>query len=164
MDFTKEYVEMCSKAVEIQKRQPIPDSQDSKDWEYASFYYLSEVKDIRLLKWDSDEGHPIVGGYSSNDPNEEKVWLPRQDQLQESLEDTLTFGEQLTRFKNFYRSFYPNFRDDEFKGVRDSWCLFNSWEKIWLAFIMYINYGKVWNGDDWEVRGLRGYEKMQEGE
>lgn len=153
---TKNFIKMCEKAEEIQKLQPtglwhihsIPhdDGLDDKDYLYVSFYYLPKVRkerNIQILKWDNDEGHPIIGSYS--DDTEGAIWLPTQEQLQEMMIPTLG--------KNFIgcMPFVLNERLKEslfYEGIYN-------WEKtyneLWLAFVMKEKYNKVWTSKDWQI-------------
>jgi hypothetical protein len=64
-------------------------------------------------------------------PKDRIIWLPRQDQLQEmiTIYDMATLMVKIGKF-------YKNNNFDTF-------------EKLWLAFIMYEFYNKLWNGQDW---------------
>ena len=66
-------------------------------------------------------------------PDDLMVWLPRQDQLQEMCENK---GEDFFIFA-FRSGSHP---------------LLDTYEKLWLAFVMKEKYGKVWNGEDWVKR------------
>ena len=150
---TKNYIKMCEKAEEIQKLKPtgvwhthsIPhdDGLDDKDYLYVSFYYLPNVlkeRNIQLLKWDNDEGHPIIGSYSDN--IEGAIWLPTQEQLQEMVKDRLFYISG--SFKNIYAS--------ASMGNRDSHVVCNkakSMNELWLIFVMKEKYNKTWTGKDW---------------
>jgi len=73
MDKSKDYIEMCKKADEIQEiwMSRIPHSDDI----VVGKYYQS------ILFWGD------MGSLSAN-PNEDWTWLPRQDDLQAMLPDT----------------------------------------------------------------------------
>ena len=144
MDTSKQYVEMCSKAKEIQDLQPvIKDTWDDEDYRYTSFYYFPNEHDtenggsIRIFKWDNDECHPIIGDYHDN--AEGCIWLPRQDQLQNMIEGNL--NHLILSFQDFYMEncvFDQKFDADKI-----------SMEQLWLAFVMKEKYSKIWNGTDW---------------
>ena len=69
-------------------------------------------------------------------------WLPRQDQLQEMVkEKSDVYPWTLNRrFWKWSHGFYEH----EIAGY------YNSFEKLWLAFVMSQRYGKVWDGEKWE--------------
>ena len=124
MDTSKQYILMCEKAKEIQK---LVDKQVNFSDYIDEFIFGSNLnyfafKNLRLEK----------GKYAENNI----IWLPRQDQLQEILKDThwtiYGFFEQITKF------------------MSDSGSIDWSWEQVWLGFVMKEKYNKVWNGTDWE--------------
>lgn len=70
------------------------------------------------------------------------VWLPRQDQLQKMVKYSVWF-ETLYRFYDWLQS-------KEKIHNWDSQCTkFNSFEQLWLAFVMKEKFNKTWNGVDW---------------
>lgn len=150
---TKNYIKMCGKAKEIQKLQPSrmwhtlsarpDDGLDDNDYLYASPYYLPKEKGIRILKWDNDEGHPIIGGYSDSERG--AIWLPTQEQLQGMLFTKSDFYDNLIEFTNFVDNEYCYFAEKN-----DNYKTFN---ELWLAFVMKEKYNKTWNGKDWVKEG-----------
>ena len=60
------------------------------------------------------------------------VWLPRQDQLQEMVNDNINYTIQIQGFDGML----------EFSGRQ-------SWEQLWLAFTMKQLYNKTWDKDKW---------------
>jgi len=62
------------------------------------------------------------------------VWLPRQDQLQEIA------GEDLSNSKTtlFYRLY--DWKNKEYPRTYQE-----SWEQLWLAFVMHERFGKYWD-------------------
>ena len=66
------------------------------------------------------------------------VWLPRQDQIQELLNDfkiyTPLVGQMLDEFY-------------EFEGMARK--EFESFERLWLSFYMSEAHNKYWNGEEW---------------
>ena len=133
MDTSKEYIEMCEKAVEIQK-----------SWKHTAgdyfIYYNGEWvlinKDTKKKKWKKETGYYIFGMVGLIEGNL-NIWLPRQDQLQEMVnEPQFLLGEK------FHRFVYIKY------GV---YCAnFNSFEQLWLAFVMKEKYNKTWNNNNWE--------------
>lgn len=119
MDTSKEYGEMCYSAKEIQE--------------------LWEVKDgdFHTTEIDLDYPQPLVltvhDEIDIESINRFPVWLPRQDQLQEMVEEEIT-GELLERFYDFYIT---------------SPCNCSSFEIMWLSFVMEQKYNKTWDGKDW---------------
>ena len=73
------------------------------------------------------------------------IWLPRQDQLQEMVdknEDPIVLSCRFTKWVTGLTCLYS-----ESWGERDphNW----SMEQLWLAFVMFEKYGKVWSGTEW---------------
>jgi hypothetical protein len=134
MDTSELYIDMCLKAVEIQKLDPgskIYDEDEDREHELTSFYYLPHAHKVSVLKWDNDEGHYISGGYRDN--QSDAVWLPRQDQLQEMM-GIIPFDLE--------GQFHYWFTEE---GCKVKW----SWEQHWLAFVMKEKFNKQWNGENW---------------
>lgn len=121
MDNTKEYILMCEKAEEIQTlfQKPIGLNGAPTDAEGI-------VIGIRNLD--------VIGD----------TWLPRQDQLQEMIEDKGWFLSLLKYFTAWAGNEYT-LKDKQFQ--------LDSMEQLWLAFIMEEKYNKKWNGKDWVLDG-----------
>lgn len=60
-----------------------------------------------------------------------------QDQLQEMIGDFQVI-------RNAMDTLYLSENFD-----RDYWLSFDSYEQLWLAFVMKEKYGKAWNGEEW---------------
>lgn len=132
MDTSKKYIEICERAKEIQKLW--------KRKEGDFFIFPEEAPNVETGKqdvyvlgchWEKCEGCE----YESN----RGIWLPRQDQLQETIED-------------------------DFNGVRDMTTWFDgfihnddcesSFEQLWLAFVMRQKWNKTWDGKKWVKVGV----------
>jgi len=61
------------------------------------------------------------------------IWLPRQDQLQAMMGETIWL--LLIHFGKFLTDGYVH--------------RFTSMEQLWLAFVMKENYNKTWNSEEW---------------
>ena len=68
-----------------------------------------------------------------SDLKEVAIWLPRQDQLQEMVA---------------HESIYNLLDKFDVWGKWDQ-SLYDSMEKLWLAFVMKERYNKTWNGKEW---------------
>ena len=110
MDITEIYVKMCEKASEIQYEYAV------KGFGYSDGHHFFHLKN-----------------------QYETIWLPRQDQLQEMVEDG-EFANNQAWYK--LGKFYAWVRD---VGRYN----FESMEQLWLAFVMKEN-GKTWDGEDWK--------------
>lgn len=86
------------------------------------------------------------------------LWLPRQDQLQDMLKDSIR-----NNHKNTWgyvkgpasEGFIAGCLHQEFHKFiihKDQYIFckaFNSMEQLWLAFVMYVKFNKKWNGIKW---------------
>lgn len=126
MDTTVKYILMCRRARELQS---------SKKVSVGDFMSERDKSDVTFFVVDS----AMLVVYSKN-PEYLKtdIWLPRQDQIQDLLKE---------------KGCYPKKVFDEFKTFFDeNWSLFNTYDKLWLAFYMYTKYRKKWDSqtDEWK--------------
>jgi len=138
MDISKEYIEMCEKAQEIQNyRQTM--GLPSKSFISYKGDWFCHVGGVILVA--NQDIYQKPG-----------TWLPRQDQLQEiMLEDKcrydtekyVTVNEVLLDDFNRFVSFFVHQ-----KGER-----INSFEQYWLKFVMKEKFNKIWNNEikNWET-------------
>lgn len=137
MDKSKEYINMCEQAEEIQKLAP----SEEDDRGYGSFFWNIEIKVMMLHHFDNDEGRNIIGGYG--DGRFKRVWLPRQDQLQEMLRGlkAFSFGNYYGEFRNMLE-YWLGIQEEYGKQIQ-------SFEQGWLVLVMHEKYNKMWNGKEW---------------
>ena len=133
MSFSKEYIEMCKKAVEIQEsyRSRIPQPDDI----FVGKIYHSAILFVSL----SPTNVPVTDDY---------IWLPRQSQLQKMTDKGLfSLIEQFYEFCHNETS--VSIEEDQLKLSLD----FTSMEQLWLAFVMYTKFKKLWDSDkkEWKV-------------
>lgn len=76
------------------------------------------------------------------------IYLPRQDQLQEMLQFECGLTEKHHRFYEYIQNM--NYDREQFASPFQ---LLESFEQLWLAFVMHEKYGKVW--DDGKNEWLR---------
>jgi len=136
MDISQKYVDMCVKAIEVQK-----------SWNH-------EVGDIAHTKWkhiDGSEKEDVTALQSCHcyEPidfyNETSIWLPRQDQLQAMIKKE-KLDYLLVDFKAFVwrnQAYIVDATMDYPLNICDTM------EQLWLCFVMNYNYNKRWNGEDW---------------
>ena len=78
------------------------------------------------------------------------LWLPRQDQIQEMMDDKFTLDGLLGCFNSFWNPncelYKPYPKIPKGYGV---FHLFKSCEQLWLAFYMHEKHNKVWDGEKW---------------
>lgn len=124
-------------------------------WYEDKSYHLmcKEAKEIQEL-WEMNEGdyyvNPRYGKhiilYQRLVNKDDRFWLPRQDQLQ---------GMILTE-SNDYWKMIKDFNDwvdiyaEKIQGYPSR--QFYSMEQLWLAFVMFEKFNKVWAYNKWEVR------------
>jgi len=71
------------------------------------------------------------------------TWLPRQDQLQEMI--PLKMSASWLFLDAFIRDYMETI-DESYDFP--SW---DSWEQLWLAFVMKECYNKLWVNEEWET-------------
>ncbi len=150
MDTSKAYIKMCKAAVGLQNEKWVSKKGKSYPWEEGDMVSLHR----KVFMYDAcshSEGFIEPQVYDT-----ECVWLPRQDQLQEMVIESLTASLHdgfehrrlivLTgRFREFVSHCFP---EEPLYSER-----FDSMEQLWLAFVMKEKHGKVWNGTAWENSG-----------
>ena len=130
MDTSQEYINMCEKAGEIQK--------NWVEWNArkGDFYLWVNNKTKQANIGICYSNRHIPAGKADR-----RVWLPRQDQLQEmrfSITDPLSICANL-----------DNFVSKEVNADNSKIYSFTSMEQVWLAFVMKEKYGKSWDRKDW---------------
>ena len=139
MDTSEQYIDMCEKAVEIQKH----------EWRELDVYWCDAMgggfgyyRTPMYARTCDPFWHEIYGyhnGYREN----RIVWLPRQDQLQEMVSVPIgTFNDNFWTILEDLRDWGHNYAEFQ------QWIPL-SMEQLWLAFVMNEKYNKVWNGEDW---------------
>jgi hypothetical protein len=120
MDTSKEYIKMCD-CPEIQEHR----KHDGGDWLCTP-----------------EDGHSWATWQKVHGKSEEEIrkfmdgllWLPRQDQIQEMLGIT---SHSCITLANKFAEFCCTDGDE------------SSMEQLWLAFYMYEEHKKVWDGKKW---------------
>ena len=146
MDTSETYIKMCEKAEEIQ---PHLDDKDGVGGTWVSGYILYHIAPMNQPH-DKDGFYHITdeiairecekcGTRTEYIKSSKAVWLPRQDQLQEMVKESL--DSMCIKFHNLHANDYY----DETSGFG----CFTSMEQLWLAFVMKERWNKVWNGENW---------------
>jgi len=152
MDNSKTYIKMCNCA-EVQEKYVI---------ESRNFHGCTKCLEVTNLDY---TGCPvcscktIVNGscFAQVIPDDAyHIWLPRQDQLQEIIGQYYALQDEIV-----YSSFYieaaflcfvawmnEQYCDEAYVCVPTN--VFDSGEKLWLAFVMEEKFGKRWLDDKWE--------------
>jgi len=123
MDCSVEYIEMCRKAVDVQK---LRSYKGVINWQDGDFF--------------TESGNVCSHCVECNEITQCDIWLPRQDQLQDMVEEESRY-RLLDRFNSFFHCLYRGFK------CTDS--CFTSMEQLWLAFVMHKLYQKKWDGSAW---------------
>lgn len=164
------YVKMCKEATELQENHK-PEIGDYYylNWlheAYPDFKFRSDIETYLVREapeWAGDTLSPWAEyfddtvDYDTNIKN--STWLPRQDQLQELLKP-----KHQDIHKNtvaYAKGCHPNgficmcisnefdkFINSELQYI--DYVCFDSFEELWLAYMMYDSYGKFWNGVEWK--------------
>lgn len=158
MDTSKEYIEMCEKAEEIQKEwKPMVgdylfrkytifgDLIDEKIWgdkttEINILTYKSSVQNFHHAVTVNGETRLFNSAYDLT--KETCIWILRQDQLQELVKDRMWGNWDLSKFLTL-DPFY-DFWKTEFIEKHNH---YNSMEQLWLAFVMKEKFNKTWTND-----------------
>ena len=136
MDTSETYIKMCEKAEEIQVHKISEgDYYYSDNWERGHELVKGRVAFAYDEKnWDGDVSYV----YSNST---RVIWLPHQDQLQEMIGN---FTEQKDLLNRYFNSESPDYIGWDAHVT--------SMEQLWLAFVMYERYGKIWDGTNWIKR------------
>jgi hypothetical protein len=123
MDNSVEYIEMCRVAEEIQEQKLHTDGNVFINFVSGEWQKTHVYTYGRIIPYDT-------GDY--------EVWLPRQDQLQEMVK---------MGFRAFVCDIYIFITDNAKYSSQ-----FTSMEQLWLAFVMWEEYSKQWDGEVWVKR------------
>ena len=136
MDTSKEYIEMCRKAVEVQELwSPIS----------GDVSYLMDIDCVSIWSY----------GLYKTDISCAEIWLPRQDQLQDMVGEDTDY-HTLMKFDTWVFTLARIYDDIIIEKF--------SMEQLWLAFVMHEKYGKKWDGEDWvKETGNRKQERSENG-
>jgi len=130
MDTSKEYIEMCRKAEDIQTLW------NFKDGDYIYTSHKNNEPSWRVWSGYDAWDYPCVT--SLRDP----IWLPRQDQLQDMV---------IEKYKKHWGNSVMLGLMEEVVGWGTQYT-YVSMEQLWLCFVMDERYGKLWNGSEWVVK------------
>jgi len=145
MDTSETYIKMSERAEEIQALKREEKYNNTGKWKPGDFWtivYNAGIISVVPHRYEVWADIPYL------DNPEDCIWLPRQDQLQEMLRRD---GDD---FNSWFRG-HITFTFSEMSAL-PSWCSddgreikFTSMEQLWLAYAMFKNYGKSWDGENW---------------
>lgn len=125
MDTSKEYIDMCEKAKELQH------SCDEKTLKFIH----------HIVNWHINEhfeySFRTFFVKKEDDCSLQLIWLPRQDQLQDMMEYEYPIADLQISLNNFI--------DDDSSILNE----IKSMEQLWLAFVMKKKHNKEWDGKNW---------------
>ena len=130
--FTKKYIKMCEKAKEIQRIW----KPKLEDWVYDEYAKNWVGKSIYVLgcEWAQIEKNKDFSNYRQI---YKVIWLPTLEQLQEIYCQEYEGGKDM--WDAFYEFFYgKKLYIEDVIGFYDT-------KAIWLAFVMWKRYKKVWD-------------------
>ena len=153
MLFTAKHIKMCKEAKEIQKDWK-PKVGDYCVCSRGMIGVLTSDKKQKVTYPDGNTGYAYIGvrlkdgaPWSSRNP----IWLPTQEQLQEMWEKE--YLKRPTK-KGWFGEFVDWMGDRYNKREEIPEEIFDTMTELWLAFIMWKKYGKVW--DDEKEEWLKG--------
>ena len=123
---------MCEKACEIQNIWKPQTGDWTVDKNFYSPFLVCSVKENSLLCYQKRTNSLC------HLPKNLLIWLPHSHQLQEMIDlstnaDALLLCEEA---KDFIQNYY-------------SLGLFSFCKEMWLSFVMYKKYNKIWSGQEW---------------
>ena len=137
---TENYIKMCELAEEIQK-----------EWrpKIGDYYYEKghhKIFDKKPYHYkailDKEKSYLFHKKYNDNIFNYKRFWLPTQEQLQEMVKDKwICEADMLFVFKYWIEKAMV----EKIISVAKY-----TLTELWLAFVMYEKYHKIWTGEKWE--------------
>lgn len=150
MDTTEKYISMCVEATEIQEGyEPQIGDYAVRACEYNSYNvglvaWRYEQHNLWWMLLDGWDGITLKNGQS--DFYEKLLWIPRQDQLQK-LAKTCECNDPLC----LNIDFAGFLRDLPCPAPEGS----DSFEQLWMSFMMKIRYNKIWDGKSWVMKDCK---------
>jgi hypothetical protein len=170
MDTSKEYIDMCEKATEIQdeweyREEEIPDTfhvrsyggycalcesvRGRASWSQTGDYLISVLNRChecgnKLIVRESNcyVNFPDYGSIEDwSNGGKESIWLPRQDQLQEMVANKDRRQHQWQALLDYFTMWV-----DTTVKPNKGW----SFEQLWLAYVMEKKYNKTWQDGEWK--------------
>ena len=144
------YIEMCEKALEIQKRDVPKHSFVAVKPCSATYDYGRRTWKIIGITTSPRKSHNPYHVFMLGNPHggikrKDFIWLPRQDQLQDMVwRANVPF--MLSVVDEFASTFFLLVTAGKRIGIK--WHP-ETMEELWLAFVMKEKYKKSWNGKEW---------------
>ena len=145
MDTSEIYINMCD-CEEIQ-------SQWKPKW--GDWYYYDDYEDAEDNIVVLEKTHQMIDWVKEERQFYAKYkhprWLPRQDQLVEMIGG---YQDQLSSLATLATLVDVSGKIDVAKHPLlepAEWRRFESLEQLWLAYVMFRNFGKTWDGERWRA-------------
>lgn len=145
MDTSKEYIEMCKKAQEIQEIKEMYKDYDKGDF-YDRYGFIEVASPYSSCEEYADDNY--CDEIQQRDKSD--IWLPRQDQLFDLImELNNNFGCNDKLQGIFINNIYA-FNRELYHNQSQT---FDTLEKVYLSFVMKGKYNKVWdiNSKEWKI-------------
>ena len=132
MDISEKYISMCN----------CPEIQSLKSLEQGNWF----KKIYKDESWIICQGHYLDSIHEKDfeDKDQQHIWLPRQDQLQEiiGIKDLLSFIED----NEYMSSLYSQIKLEYDRNIE---ILELSPEIFWLCVVMNYKFNKTWDNEKW---------------
>jgi len=146
---TENYIKMCEQAEEIQK------AWEPKAGDYVQLKNNRQIYLISSVEKSKDKKKVVfyTNIINGNDSwcyieffKDNFVYLPTQEQLQEMIIPILR-----RKFKDFWDMERINiWMIQHFINFMHDIDYLDTLNELWLAFVMYEKYNKIWTGEKWE--------------
>lgn len=160
-DSFMEYINMCTRATEIQKTwQPEPGDSFyiaegsfsmGEPAEIGESHYKGEIVHANELDVPKkDATYPVMENGKWTTTKDIYIWLPRQEQLQGMIDttDPIILLDEFCSFIAYADWGMPLYQINKY-GKKPIDKVFTSMEQLWLAYIMQTKYHKTWDGVGW---------------
>ncbi|MCF7920016.1 MAG: hypothetical protein K9N06_08900 [Candidatus Cloacimonetes bacterium] len=145
MDTSKNYIKMCRQADEVRNnwKPKLGDyfygtPQDFADMEYEKGIFQFLLCDDEFYNIIPDTYDPRTKTFNGIGDDDEAVYLPRQDDLQDMIDFEIPLD-----IINDFQKWCNNLDNSMLERLK-------TLEQFWLAYMMWVNHSKIWNGKDWE--------------
>lgn len=146
MDTSEQYIEMCRKAVKVQE------NWRAKSGDIFAYHSDNSFSDNFGLYVGDIPGRNLKSRHFIRDAGGIKkplkeiptdlIWLPRQDDLQ---------GMVVIEKSEWFLTGIATYDTYGFSKEIEYYSHFDSFEKLWLCFVMEKKYNKIWDGSEWVI-------------
>ena len=145
MDTSNKYIDMCTKATEIQDawRNKLSNGVfdvliNSPYGDYVTWLSIGKYR-VHICFQRTSNGNHIIVMNGANNKITDTIWLPRQDQLQEMV----FLMEETPNFEYIRKNWHGLGTNDSLYGLSESF------EQLWLMIAMFRLYAKSWLDENW---------------